>query len=150
MSILDTADDFLIHRVYQSLTDLAATFDVKAKHLSASCYVLAGASTVLQFGPKAVPLTALLCCAGSAYAIIIRPVPLPKTWRFPLTLGSLASCLTAIVNYGLLAALFGAFYFSALYFSTCRDKPPKHRWWKELKKAVEALAWTPELGVRAK
>jgi hypothetical protein len=47
--------------------------------------------------------------------------------------------------------LFNTFVISALYFIACQDKPPKRRWWKELKKAIDSLVWMPEaLGAKTK
>lgn len=138
---LASIDDFLFDRIYQPIVDLAAPLDVKARHLAASSELFAGAMSFVLH-PKSLPIVPVLCVA-KAYFLLYLHLPNGRGEYSRHRYFMLLMCLAfALVPPEL---LFAAGLVSAMYFCECNDKPPKRRWWKELKRAIESLAWMPEL-----
>lgn len=138
-------DAILLDRIFQPIVDFAAPFDVKGRHLSAGFYIAAGSILLLERGLEGGGVVGLLCCTVSAHLVAVHRVRIPDRDRLGFSICAILVSASCALVVGLLSAAFGFLYFVALYFSACQDKPPKRRRWKELKRAIDTLAWTPKL-----
>lgn len=140
---LAAIDDFLLDRVYQPVVDFAAQFDIKTRHLSAASYLMAGAVAYMS-GHHLL----LFPCAVLASVTLFSRMP-NSFFRESAVNGRIFNLVLTVflslVPPSLAMSAVCCALDAALYFRACHDKPPKRRWWKELKRALEALAWMPEL-----
>ena len=148
MSLIDKfrpLDDFLFDRIFQPATDFAAMFGRKSKQLGAAGFMTAGSICFLLEGPTFKGLFGLFGNIIITYLVLYVDEPN----RSQHILGRLINIMLTVVNgiSGLDALIIFSIMDCGLYFSTCQDKPPKRRWWKKLKRAIDSLAWTPKLGI---
>ena len=139
---LEKIDDWLFDRVFQPIVDRAAEFDLKARHLAATCVLCFDGMLYLRW-PNVLCLLVLIWFQIGFYAILFHTQQgvYRHEYRRRMFITTYFVVVSALPPIEARIILVNLFVIGAIYFCSCEDKPPRRRRLRDMRKAFGS-AWT--------